>query len=87
MELITQNRRVIVPIIFEALQKNVQSHWNHSVMSLSSNVRKMLMEKDGRLFEECRKQYKERKARCTKLDEQREITWQRIEAAAAAAER
>ena len=83
VELIAQNRKVIVPIIFEALQKNVQSHWNQSVQSLSSNVRRMFMEMDGQLFEECRKQYKERKARCREVEERRELTWHRLAAAAA----
>ncbi|KAL1566019.1 serine/threonine protein phosphatase 2A 57 kDa regulatory subunit B' beta isoform-like [Salvia divinorum] len=86
VELIAQNRSVILPIIFEALQKNTQYHWNQAVHGLSLNVRKTFMELDGDLFEECRKQYKGRKAKCTELEEQRELTWQRLAAAAAAAE-
>ncbi|KAG6412077.1 hypothetical protein SASPL_124743 [Salvia splendens] len=85
VELIAQNRSVILPIIFEALQKNTQYHWNQAVHGLSLNVRKTFMELDGDLFEECRKQYKERKAKCKELEEQRELTWQRLAAAAAAA--
>ncbi|XP_057785685.1 serine/threonine protein phosphatase 2A 57 kDa regulatory subunit B' beta isoform [Salvia miltiorrhiza] len=85
VELIAQNRSVILPILFDALQKNTQYHWNQTVHSLSLNVRKTFMEMDGDLFEECRKQYKERKAKCRELEEQRELTWQRLAAAAAAA--
>lgn len=86
MELIAQNRSVIVPILFEALQKNTQHHWNQAVHSLSLNVRRLFMEMDGDLFEECRKQYKERKAGRREVEERRELTWQRVAAAAAAAE-
>ncbi|KAL1541331.1 serine/threonine protein phosphatase 2A 57 kDa regulatory subunit B' beta isoform-like [Salvia divinorum] len=56
VELISQNRTLILPILFDALQKNTtQYHWN---------------------------QYKERKGKCRELEEQRELIWQRLEAAA-----
>ncbi|XP_047967373.1 serine/threonine protein phosphatase 2A 57 kDa regulatory subunit B' beta isoform-like [Salvia hispanica] len=85
VELISQNRSVILPILFDALQKNTQSHWNQVVHGLSLNVQITFMEMDGDLFEECRKQYKEREGKCKELEEQRELTWQRLEAAAASA--
>ena len=85
VELISQNRSVILPILFDALQKNTQSHWNQVVHGLSLNVQITFMEMDGDLFEECRKQYKEREGKCKELEEPRELTWQRLEAAAASA--
>ncbi|GFZ02382.1 protein phosphatase 2A regulatory B subunit family protein [Actinidia rufa] len=61
--LISQNRSVILPIIFEALEKNIQSHWNQAVHGLTVNVRKMFMEMDIQLFEECQRQYAEEEAK------------------------
>lgn len=83
MSLIAQNRNVILPIIFEALEKNIQSHWNQAVLGLTVNVRKMFLDMDAELFEECQRQYAEKEARSRELEEQRELTWQRLAAAAA----
>lgn len=82
--LIAQNRSVVLPIIFAALEKNIQSHWNQAVHGLTVNVRKMFLEMDAELFEECQRQYAEKEAKAKELEEQREVTWQRLDAAAAA---
>ncbi|KAL5709897.1 hypothetical protein ACHQM5_020526 [Ranunculus cassubicifolius] len=82
--LIAQNRNVVLPIIFEALEKNIQCHWNQAVNGLTVNVRKMFLEMDTELFEECQRQYQEKEARARDLEEQRESTWRRLEAVAAA---
>ncbi|PSS23691.1 Serine/threonine protein like [Actinidia chinensis var. chinensis] len=81
--LISQNRSVILPIIFEALEKNIQSHWNQAVHGLTVNVRKMFMEMDIQLFEECQRQYAEEEAKAREKEERRELTWQRLASAAA----
>lgn len=81
VNLIAQNRSVILPIIFEALEKNVQSHWNQAVNGLTMNVRKMFSDMDVELFEECQNQYMEKMAMVEELEERRELTWQRLEAA------
>ncbi|KAF5953485.1 hypothetical protein HYC85_006341 [Camellia sinensis] len=81
VNLIAQNRSVILPIIFEALEKNVQSHWNQAVNGLTMNVRKMFLDMDVELFEECQNQYTEKMAMAEELEERRESTWQRLEAA------
>uniref|UniRef100_A0A5B6Z3V9 Serine/threonine protein phosphatase 2A regulatory subunit n=1 Tax=Davidia involucrata TaxID=16924 RepID=A0A5B6Z3V9_DAVIN len=83
VSLIAQNRSVVLPIIFEALEKNIQSHWNQAVHGLTVNVRKMFSEMDAELFEECQRQYAEKEANAKELEEQRELTWQRLAAAAA----
>ncbi|XP_016444724.1 serine/threonine protein phosphatase 2A 57 kDa regulatory subunit B' beta isoform [Nicotiana tabacum] len=80
--LIAQNRNVILPIIFEALEKNIRSHWNQAVHGLTVNVRKMFLEMDAELFEDCQKQYAEKAARATELEKQRELRWLRLAAAA-----
>lgn len=78
MSLIAQNRNVILPIIFEALEKNIQSHWNQAVHGLTVNVRKMFFEMDAELFEECQTQYAEKQSRAKDVEEQRELTWKRL---------
>ncbi|TMW98217.1 hypothetical protein EJD97_004353 [Solanum chilense] len=82
VSLIAQNRNVILPIIFEALEKNIRSHWNQAVHGLTVNVRKMFLEMDADLFEDCQKQYTEKAARASDLEKQRELRWQRLAAAA-----
>lgn len=81
--LIAQNRNVILPIIFEALEKNIQSHWNQAVLGLTVNVRKMFLEMDAEFFEECQRQYAKRKDSSRESEEQRELIWQRLAAVAA----
>ncbi|XP_058738099.1 serine/threonine protein phosphatase 2A 57 kDa regulatory subunit B' beta isoform-like [Vicia villosa] len=81
--LIAQNRTVILPIIFEALEKNVQSHWNQAVNGLTVNVRKMFLEMDAELFEECQRQYLEKEAKAKEVEELRELNWKRLADAAA----
>lgn len=82
--LIAEHRHVILPIIFDALEKNVQNHWNQAINGLSSNVRRMFLEMDCDLFEECQRQYEEREARAEELQEKRISTWKRLEEVAAA---
>ncbi|KAF2545398.1 hypothetical protein F2Q70_00023709 [Brassica cretica] len=81
--LIAQNRSVILPIIYPALEKNVQSHWNQAVHGLTANIKKMFMEMDPELFEECQRQYEEKQAKSKEVEEQRQFTWKRLAEAAA----
>ena len=78
VSLIAQNRAVILPIIFQALEKNIQSHWNQAVHGLTVNVRKMFMEMDVELFEECQRQYTEKEMKAKEVEEQRELAWKRL---------
>ncbi|XP_050228719.1 serine/threonine protein phosphatase 2A 57 kDa regulatory subunit B' beta isoform [Mercurialis annua] len=78
VSLIAQNRSVILPIIFEALEKNIQTHWNQAVHGLTVNVRKMFLEMDTELFEECQRQYTEKESRAKEVEEHREQTWKRL---------
>lgn len=82
VSLIAQNRNVILPIIFEALENNIQTHWNQAVHGLTVNVRKMFMEMDVDLFEECQRQLAERESRAREVEEQREMTWKKLADAA-----
>ncbi|KAK4792283.1 hypothetical protein SAY86_022718 [Trapa natans] len=83
VSLIAQNRAVILPIIYEALERNIGNHWNQAVHGLSVNVRKMFMEMDVELYQECQRQYEDIKASAQELKVQRELTWKRLADAAA----
>ena len=82
MSLIQQNREVILPIIFPALEKNARSHWNQAVHSLTFNVRKMFLEMDHELFEYCKRKFEEDEMNSKSLQERRELTWDRLEVVA-----
>jgi serine/threonine-protein phosphatase 2A regulatory subunit B' len=59
VSLVAQNRQVVLPIIFPALERNTRSHWNQAVHGLTLNVRKMFLEMDQELFQECQRKYQE----------------------------
>ncbi|KAJ9169390.1 hypothetical protein P3X46_017592 [Hevea brasiliensis] len=81
--LIRQNRKVILPIIFPALEKNGSNHWNQVVQSLTVNVRKIFADVDPELFEECLKQFQEDEARAEDMKVKHEATWKHLEEIAA----
>ncbi|PON41092.1 Protein phosphatase [Parasponia andersonii] len=87
VSLIAQNRNAILPLIFEALEKNIQGHWNQAVNGLTGNVQRMFQEMDAELFEECEREYFEKETKARHLEEQRELTWKTLEAVAAQAQR
>ncbi|KAI8006029.1 Serine/threonine protein phosphatase 2A 59 kDa regulatory subunit B' zeta isoform [Camellia lanceoleosa] len=81
--LITQNRKVILPIIFPALERNTRSHWNQAVQSLTLNVRKIFSDADQALFDECLVRFQEDEIKEKEAQEKRESTWKRLEDVAA----
>ncbi|KAI6700804.1 hypothetical protein NL676_015128 [Syzygium grande] len=81
--LIKQNRKVILPIIFPALERNARSHWNQAVQSLTLNVRKIYSDVDPELFEECLAKFQEDEVQEKDVKLQREATWKRLEEIAA----
>ncbi|KAF5741417.1 Phosphatase 2A regulatory B subunit family protein GAMMA [Tripterygium wilfordii] len=81
--LITQNRKVILPIVFPALERNTRSHWNQAVQSLTLNVRKIFLDADQALFDECLVRYQEDEAQENGRQEKRESIWKRLEDVAA----
>ncbi|KAI3493335.1 hypothetical protein L1887_41924 [Cichorium endivia] len=82
--LITQNRKVILPIIFPALEKNTRCHWNQAVQSLTVNVRKVFSDADQTLFEECQVKYREDETKEKESVAKRQSNWNRLDAIAAA---
>ncbi|KAF8414139.1 hypothetical protein HHK36_002138 [Tetracentron sinense] len=81
--LITENRKVILPIIFPALERNTQSHWNQAVQSLTLNVRKIFSDADEVLFDECLIRFQEDEAKEKETQEKRVSNWKRLEDVAA----
>lgn len=82
VDLIAHNRHVILPIIIPALERNVQSHWNQSVLNSTLNVRKMFTEMDDPLFQACHAHFTEEQAKVCLVAEERKETWERLENAA-----
>ena len=81
--MITQNRKVILPIIFPALENNTRIHWNQAVHSLTLNVRKIFIDADQALFEECLAKFQEDETKEEERLEMRELIWKRLEDIAA----
>lgn len=84
VSLVAQNRHVILPVVFGALERNARTHWNAAVHGLTCNVRKMFMEMDQGLFDECLRQFDEEERRTAVSQEQRDNQWKRLEALAGA---
>lgn len=81
--LIKQHRKVILPIIFPALERNARNHWNQAVHSLSLNIRKIFYDLDPELFKECLHKFQEEELKEDEIKSRREATWKRLEELAA----
>ncbi|CAD5312607.1 unnamed protein product [Arabidopsis thaliana] len=77
--LIMQNRKVILPIIFPALERNTQKHWNQAVHSLTLNVQKIFNDIDAELFKDCLAKFREDESKEAEIGAKREATWKRLE--------
>ncbi|KAJ7957622.1 Serine/threonine protein phosphatase 2A regulatory subunit [Quillaja saponaria] len=81
--LIRQNCKIILPLIFPALEKNGRNHWNQVVQSLTLNVRKIYSDFDPELFEECLRKFQDDEAKLEKIKTKHEASWKRLEEIAA----
>ncbi|CAL9163035.1 unnamed protein product [Musa hybrid cultivar] len=81
--LIKQNSKVLLPIIFPALERNTRTHWNQAVKSLTLNVCKIFSDHDPDLVAECLKKFEEDEAKNKEIMSKREATWKRLEEVAA----
>ncbi|CAN1124227.1 Serine/threonine protein phosphatase 2A 59 kDa regulatory subunit B' gamma isoform [Linum perenne] len=81
--LILQNQRVILPLIFPALGKNSRGHWNQAVQSLTLNVRKIFSDSDPEFFDECLEKFQDDEAKQKQAQEKRQVIWKRLEDVAA----
>lgn len=77
--LIKQNYKVILPIIFPALERNARGHWNQAVRSLTLNVRKIFSDHDSAFFGECMQKFDDDELRQEESTSKREALWKRLE--------
>lgn len=77
--LIRQSRKVILPIIFPALERNMRGHWNQVVKNLTLNVRKIFSDSDPELFGECLRKFEEEDAKEQEVRAKQEATWKQLE--------
>ncbi|XP_010533199.1 PREDICTED: serine/threonine protein phosphatase 2A 57 kDa regulatory subunit B' iota isoform-like [Tarenaya hassleriana] len=82
LNLVTNNRELILPLVFSALEQNIRNHWNRAVLSLTQNLKKMLSEMDEELVTECQNKLEEESKRVTSNAEKRESAWRVLETAA-----
>ena len=81
--LIKQNRKIILPIILPALERNARHHWNQAVHGLTLNIRKIFYDLDPELFKECLLKFEEVVSKQEEIRAKREATWNRLEEIAA----
>lgn len=82
LNLVAENRNVILPLIFEALEKNTACHWHQAVHGRTMNVRQMFIEMDENLFKECQLKFQEDEAKEREIEEKREVIWKHLEVVA-----
>ncbi|XP_039439496.1 serine/threonine-protein phosphatase 2A 56 kDa regulatory subunit gamma isoform-like [Culex pipiens pallens] len=82
MSLISENSKVILPIMFPALNTNSKQHWNKTIHGLIYNAIKLFMEMNQKLFDECHKKYKAEQQNEREKLNRREELWQQVESLA-----
>jgi serine/threonine-protein phosphatase 2A regulatory subunit B' len=84
VSLILYFRSRIVPVVYGALRRNVESHWNPNVLSLSFNVQKLLCEMDEDLYSTSCEAYERGLEVLAYAQIEREERWERLSQLAAA---
>lgn len=79
LNLITQNRHAIVPVVVGALERNTRSHWNQAVLNLTLNVKKVFMEMDEELFLASQRDLDSAAAKSDAAAESRRLAWKSLE--------
>jgi serine/threonine-protein phosphatase 2A regulatory subunit B' len=82
-DMISQNRQVILPLIYPSLERNTRSHWNQSVLNVTMNVRKMFLDMDERLLLSCQSSFEEEEEKQAATEERRWLMWEQLERSAA----
>jgi serine/threonine-protein phosphatase 2A regulatory subunit B' len=77
--MISQNRQVIVPLVYPALERNARLHWNQSVLNVTMNVRKMFFDMDERLLLACQSNFQVEEEKRAATEERRRLTWEQLE--------
>jgi len=75
---IAQHRKIVLPVVFEALYTNSRNHWNSTVHGLTCNVVKLFMEMDSTLFDQCSTDYRETQEKADGVAKADEARWNDI---------
>ncbi|CAH9102966.1 unnamed protein product [Cuscuta epithymum] len=79
LNLVTLNKDVMMPIVVSALEKNNQNHWNKSILNLTQNVRKVILEMDEELVLACQRKLEEEKSTSDIVAERRRVKWEHLD--------
>lgn len=86
INLVLPNRAIILPIIFPALEKNTAGHWNQAIHGLIQNARRLFLDTDQELFQECKRRFQEEEANAVAFKERQNLRWQKLEMVAASSQ-
>lgn len=78
VNLIMHYRDKVMPAVIGSLSRNMTSHWNANVLSLSCNVRKLLCEMDAKLFEKTNTSYEKARIDQKKREAERVVRWRAV---------
>lgn len=79
IELVSQYRKDIFPMLIESLEVNAAGHWNSAVHQLTLNVMKLLQDLDDNLYEYCRQQLNAKRKKKAAKEQLRAKEWAIIE--------
>lgn len=79
IELVSQYRKDIFPMLIESLEENAAGHWNSAVHQLTLNVMKLLQDLDDNLYEYCRQQLIAKRKKKAAKEQLRAKEWAIIE--------
>jgi serine/threonine-protein phosphatase 2A regulatory subunit B' len=79
IELVSQYRKEIFPMLIESLEENAAGHWNSAVHQLTLNVMKLLQDMDDNLYEYCRQQIIQKRKKKLSREQAKEKEWAAIE--------
>ncbi|KAL7323478.1 serine/threonine-protein phosphatase 2A 56 kDa regulatory subunit delta isoform, variant 4 [Mucor circinelloides] len=82
VNLMHENVKTIMPIMFKPLYTFSQQHWNRTIHGLVYNALKIFMDMDPQLFDQCTYIYKNNEKKVEELQKDREIAWQTVKQAA-----
>ncbi|XP_058090883.1 serine/threonine protein phosphatase 2A 57 kDa regulatory subunit B' alpha isoform-like [Magnolia sinica] len=73
----------VLPIVVEAIEKNIKSHWSKTVRQLTISVKTMLEEMEPRMYAKCVQELDQREAMANEEEMKRKEKWRILEMAAA----
>ena len=79
IDLVSQYRKEIFPMLIESLESNAADHWNSAVHQLTLNVMKLLQDMDDNLYEYCRQQLMQKRKKKLAKEQLRAKEWKIIE--------